>query len=233
MTAPSRPVSRATVFAVGAAVACAALFVYTQHLIYTAPMLDVLYFNQKIFYYHVPSAFMLFAAVFTCGISSLLFLRARKPGYDVVAEAAGELSVLFGAIVLVTGSIWGKAAWNHWWEWDARLTSSLLLEMLMIAYLLVRKYGGPSADRLSAGVAVFAMVDVPLIYFSVNIWRTIHPKTSVVPGLAGQQRVAFWLSVSLFAMFFGLLLATRVAYGRARRRLVEVRERALDAGIIE
>lgn len=200
---------------------------------YRAPLLDQLYFNQKIFYFHVPSAFMLFVAVFVCGIYSLRYLRKRNPDHDEVASAAAELAVVFGAIVLITGSIWGKAAWNMWWDWEARLTTALLLWMIMVAYVLVRKYGGPGSERLGAGLGVFAMLDVPLIYLSVHIWRTVHPKTSVVPGLQGTMRIAFWVAVAAFVALFVLLMKVRLAIGRGRRQLDDVREAALDAGLFE
>ena len=192
-----------------------------------------LFFNQKIFYYHVACAFMLFAATITCGVTSLLYLRKRQPRHDDVAQAAGELAVLFGAIVLVTGSIWGKAAWDRWWDWDARLTTSLLLWLTMVGYVLVRQYGGAGSERMAAGLAVFATVNIPLVYFSVRIWRTLHPKTSVVPELEGGMRAAMWSSVALFAVFYVLLLRLRTHAARAERRLTELRERALDAGLIE
>lgn len=213
---------------------CVALFGYTQYLIfYVAPLDRLLLFSQKIFYYHVPCAFMLFIAVITCGVSSLFYLKRRDGKYDDIAVSAGELSVLFGAIVLITGSIWGRAAWGLWWTWDARLTSSLLLWMSMLAYVLVRKYGGPGSERIGAGLAVFAAVNIPLVYFSVRIWRTLHPKTSVVPTLSGEMRQALWLSVLLFAGLFVLLLRARIATARAERRVHEVYERGLDAGVLE
>lgn len=219
---------------IGAAVACALGFAGTLYLAFYKAELDrELFFNQKIFYYHVACAFMLFAATITCGVTSLLYLRKRQPRHDDVAQAAGELAVLFGAIVLVTGSIWGKAAWDRWWDWDARLTTSLLLWLTMVGYVLVRQYGGAGSERMAAGLAVFATVNIPLVYFSVRIWRTLHPKTSVVPELEGGMRAAMWSSVALFAVFYVLLLRLRTHAARAERRLTELRERALDAGLIE
>jgi heme exporter protein C len=213
---------------------CVALFAVTLWLVfYGTPLDEVLHFSQKIFYYHVPNAFMLFVAVIVCGVYSVLFLKKHDGRYDDVAEAAGELAVLFGAIVLVTGSIWGRAAWGVWWTWDARLTTSLLLWMVMLGYVLVRKYGGPGSERLAAGLAVFGMADVPLIYFSVKIWRTLHPKTSTVPTLDPRMRSAFWLSVVLFTLVFIILLMTRTAQARARRQLRETRELGLDKGLFE
>lgn len=217
-----------------AAAACIAGFAGTLYVVfYVAPIDRLLFFNQKIFYYHVASAWVLFAAVFTCGVASLLYLRKRQSKHDDLARAAGELAVLFGAIVLVTGSIWGKAAWDIWWDWEARLTMSLLLWMTMVGYILVRQYGGPGSERMAAGLAFFAAVNVPLVYFSVKIWRTLHPQTSVVPSLEGAMRVAMWSSVALFMTFYVLVLIVRKQMARDERRLTELREQALDAGIIQ
>jgi heme exporter protein C len=220
-------------FLVAAAV-CAGGFAGTLYLAFYRAELDgKLFFNQKIFYYHVANAFMLFAATITCGVYSLLYLRKRQPRHDDIALAAGELAVLFGAVVLATGSIWGKAAWDRWWDWDARLTTSLLLWLTMVGYVLVRQYGGPGSERMAGGLAVFATVNIPLVYFSVSIWRTLHPQTSTVPELEGGMRAAMWSSVALFAIFYVLLLRLRTHAARAGRRLAELRERALDAGLIE
>lgn len=230
----SSPSGGRTALVVAAAVVAAAGFAGTLYVIfYKAPMDRLLMFNQKIFYYHVSCAFMLFAAVFTCGVASVLFLRRRQGRYDDLALAAGELAVLFGAITLITGSIWGQAAWDVWWDWDARLTTSLLLWMTMLGYVLVRHYGGPGAERMAAGLAVFAMVNVPLVYFSVRIWRTLHPQTSVVPELEGAMRAGMWSSVGLFLIMYLLMLSARRGTARAERRLVEIREKAADAGLID
>ncbi len=225
---------KATIAFVAAAAVCALGFAGTLYLAFYKAELDrALFFNQKIFYYHVANAFMQFAAVVTCGVYSLFYLRKRQPRHDDIALAAGELAVLFGAVVLITGSIWGKAAWDKWWDWDARLTTFLLLWLTMVGYVLVRQYGGHGSDRMAAGLAVFATVNIPLVYFSVKIWRTLHPQTSVVPELEGGMRAAMWSSVGLFTVFYVLLLRLRIQAARSERRLSELRERALDAGLIE
>ncbi len=213
---------------------CGVLFPLSLYLaFYWAPIDKQLLFSQKIFYWHVPNAMMLFVAVFVCGIASVAFLKTRKPEWDDVAGAAGALGVMLGAIVLVSGSIWGKAAWGVWWQWDQRLTTSLLLWMIMVGYVLVRAFGGAGSERLAAGLAIFAMVDVPLIYLSVFIWKTVHPKASVVPTLAAEMRTTFWLSFLLFLVFFMVLLGLTVMIERDLRKVHRVREGALDAGIIE
>lgn len=222
----------------GLVIACAAICVIgfpvsLWGIFFKAPLLDELYLNQKIFYYHVPSAFMLFAAVFVCGIWSVLYLRKREPRYDDVALAAADLAVLFGAIMMFTGVVWAKAAWGKWWIWEARLMSALLLWLIMLAYVAVRRYAGPGSERLAAGIGLFAMIDVPLIYGSVNIWRTQHPNTNVVPGLDGTMRIVFWSCVVLWAALFIVLFQLRLWLGRGDRLLRDAREHALDAGLIE
>jgi heme exporter protein C len=187
----------------------AVLFVVAPYQIVGAPYESTMGLIQKILYYHVPSAMMMFLSAFVCGIASGIYLFKGRTGADRLAAAAGELTVLFGAMVLVTGPIWARKAWGVWWQWDARLTSSLLLWMIFIAYLLVRKYGGPGSEKLGAAVALFGMANVPFVYISVNVWRTLHPKTSVVPSLPPGMRGTLWLSVLAFLMVYGLLLWLR------------------------
>jgi len=192
-----------------------------------------LYWNQKILYFHVPFAFMLFAAVFACGIPAGIYLKTRNPRFDDIANAAAELAVVFGAVVLITGSVWGRAAWGVWWTWEMRLTTSLLLWLVMVGYVLVRRFGGAGAERLSAGLAVFAMIDVPLVYFSVKFWNFLHPKAEVASTLVGTMKTTFRMSSLTMIGLFLLLLVARVAQARGERQLRELRERGLDAGILE
>ncbi len=198
------------------------MFAVAPFWIMGAPDIDVpnatpdVLLSYKIFFYHVPSAMVMFVSAFVCGIASAMHLFRKKPGADRLAAAAGELVVVFGLIVLVTGPLWARKAWGVWWQWDARLTSTLLMWMIFLAYLLVRRFGGPGADRLSAAMAVFGMANVPFVYVSVNIWRTIHPTTQVVPSLSPGMRGPFWFCVLAFVLLFSLLLAMRARLERLR-----------------
>src|SRR4029077_8050755 len=174
---------------------------------------------QKIFYYHLPSAWGFLFSAIVCGIASARFLFGGSPRQDRLAYAAAELTVLFGAIVLVTGPLWARKAWGVWWQWDVRLTSSLMGWMVAWAYLLVRKYGGPGSDKLAAGLALFGMANVPFVYISVNYWRTIHPKTSVVPTLPFSMGFPLSFTVSTFLLCFILLLKMRIRLEEQRARL--------------
>jgi heme exporter protein C len=186
-----------------------ALFAMAPIIVSHAPYEQTMGLVQKVFYYHVPSAMLMFISAFVCGIASAVFLFKRSAAADRVAVAAGELVVLFGIIVLVTGPLWARKAWGVWWEWDARLTSSLLLWMIFLAYLLVRRYGGPGSEKLAGAMALFGMANVPFVYVSVNYWRTIHPKTSVVMSLGPEMRSAFWFCAVSFGLLYVLLLTLR------------------------
>ncbi len=192
-----------------------------------------LYFSPKIFYYHVPNAFMLFIAVFTCGLCSIVYLAKRDPRWDDVALVSAEVAVMFGAVVLVTGSIWAKAAWDLWWVWEKRLTMSLLLWLTLVGYVMVRRFAGAGSERLAAGLAVFGTVAVPFIYFMVSKGDH-HPQAGGggnVATLSGTMQLTFWLSVLTFLLWFLALVITRVSTVRAERRVRELHERAMDAGL--
>jgi len=192
-----------------------------------------LFFNQKIFYFHVGHAFWLFGAVFVSGISSIGFLITRDPRWDDVASASTDVAVAFGAVVLLTGSIWGKAAWDVWWQWEPRLTMSLLLWLVLVGYVLVRKFAGPSADRVAAGMAIFGMVGVPFIYKMVG--QSSHPAAGsqgVVATLPPGERGPFWISVASFLFWYLALVFSRLASTHAERELRELREHGLDLGVL-
>ncbi|HUQ08071.1 MAG TPA: cytochrome c biogenesis protein CcsA [Kofleriaceae bacterium] len=205
---------------------------------YVAPLEKTLFFNQKVFYWHVPNWFVLFTTVFVCGVCSAVYLAKREAKWDDIARAAGELAVVFGAIGLVTGSIWGKAAWGHWWKWELRLTTSLILWLTMVGYVLVRRFGGAGSERLAAGLAVFGVVNVPLVYFAVKLadalqQESAHPKAEVAQQLTGTMKTTFQLSILTFFAFYVLLMLVRTSAIRDERSLRDLRERGLDAGILE
>ena len=202
-----------------AAVLCAVMFAISPILIANAPFESTMGLVQKIFYYHMPSAFVFLIAAIVCGIASVRYLFGGSPRQDRLAWAAAELVVLFGALTLVTGPLWARKAWGVWWQWDVRLTASLMGWMVAVAYLLVRRYGGPGSDKLAAGLALFGMANVPFIYVSVNYWRTIHPKTTVVPKLPVEFAVPFWFIFAAFLILFTLLLRMRVRLEEQRARL--------------
>jgi heme exporter protein C len=198
-------------------------FLVVPTLILQAPIEPNMGFVQKIFYFHVPCAIMLFLSTFVCAGGSIAYLFKGSERGDRLALAAGELGVLFGVCTLTSGPLWGRKAWGVWWQWDARLTTSLLLFLMLVAYLLARRYGGPAGRKLAAALSLFAAINVPLVYKSVDIWRTVHPKTTVVTTLDARMRAAFWSAFLLITLTWALLLMIRMRLERARAELAVLR----------
>ena len=209
----------------GLLVVAALMFAGAPILIAGAPYESTMGLVQKIFYFHVPSWIVMFLAVFVCGFSSAIYLFKDKVAADRLAVASAELAVLFGLMGLVTGPLWAIKAWGVWWQWDARLTMALILELIFLAYMLLRTYGGPGSEKLAAGLALFGMANVPFVYVSVNVWRTIHPTTNVVPTLSSSAPGMFgpfvWCMVA-FILLFVALLTVRVRLEEQRGRLEEL-----------
>ncbi len=202
-----------------ALVVIAAMFAWAPYAIDRAPYESTMGLVQKIFYFHVPSWMVMFSSALVCGTASAVYLFSGRPAADRVAQAAAELTVLFGTIGLITGPLWGRKAWGVWWQWDARLTSALVMWLIFVAYLLLRKYGGAGSEKLSAVVALFGMANVPFVYWSVNMWRTVHPKTTVVMTLQPEMGRPFLLCALAFMGLYGLMLAARVRLERRRAEL--------------
>ena len=137
------------------------LFVTAPIVIVRAPYESTMGLVQKIFYFHVPSWMAMFLSVFILGVASAIYLFRRTPATDQLAVAAAEVAAVFGLMGLITGPLWGVKAWGVWWQWDARLTMAVILELILVAYLLLRQYGGAGSERLAAGLGIFAMANVP------------------------------------------------------------------------
>jgi heme exporter protein C len=197
----------------------AVMFAAAPFLIDAAPYESTMGLIQRIFYFHVPAAMVMFVSAFVCGIASIKYLAKRTPGSDATAMAAAELVVVFGLIVLVTGPIWARKAWGVWWEWDAKLTSALVLWLIFVSYLLLRRFAGAGSEMLAAAVGVFGMVNVPFVYWSVNLWRSIHPTTTVIPSLIPEMRLPFYWCVVAFQVFYVALLLVRLRLERSRMAL--------------
>ncbi len=202
-----------------AAALCGALFAFSPILIAGAPYESTMGLVQKIFYYHMPSAWMFLLSAIVCGVASARYLAGGHARHDRMAWSAAELTVLFGLVTLVTGPLWARRAWGTWWVWDPRVTSSFVGWMIAVAYLILRRYGGPGSEKLAAGVALFGTANVPFIYISVNYWRTIHPATSVVPTLPVSMGFPLWYCVAMFLLLYVLLLTLRMHVEEQRARL--------------
>jgi heme exporter protein C len=192
----------------------------------------------RIFYYHVPSAMWSLVFPYVNFIASLFYLYWRKRNplkaltADAMAIAAAEVSVVYSSICLITGSIWGRAAWGIWWTWDERLTSELLLFLLYVSYLMLRRFSSTGqAQTLAAVISIFAAVDVPIVWMSIRWWRTQHPAPVFFggpdAGLDKSMMPAFVWNIIGWGIWGVFILVFRFALER-RRQLAE-QEAALQA----
>jgi heme exporter protein C len=185
---------------------------------------------QRIFYFHVPSAWIAYLAFGLVFIASIAYLRTDNRRWDLLAEASAELGVIFTTLVLITGPIWARPVWGTWWQWDARLTSSLVMWLTYAGYLFLRALATDRAraGRLAAVVGIVGFVNVPIVHFSVQWWRTLHPQGPTVAdlerdsGLGSPELLAFFASLIAFTLLFALLLSLRIRLGRLRDRVEEL-----------
>jgi heme exporter protein C len=173
---------------------------------------------QRLMYLHVPTAWLAYLAFGVTAIASALFLwpRTRSLVWDRLAGASAELGVLFTGLALAMGSLWGKPVWGVWWAWDARLVTTAVLFFLYLGYLALRRIPGePIANgKRNAIAALIAFVDVPIVHFSVEWWRTLHQKATVFnPQLSaeihGTMALTLWIGVIAFTILYVYLLDRR------------------------
>jgi heme exporter protein C len=185
----------------------------------------------RIFFYHVPHSILSLLFPYLNLVASLayLYLRKSKPTQALIADAwaiaSAEITVVYATICLVTGSLWGRAAWGIWWAWDARLTSMLLLWLLYVAYLMVRRLSATGqTSTVAAVISIFAAIDVPIVWMSIRWWRTQHPQPVFfgAPGSGMDKSMlpAFYWNLLGFFLWGIFLLTLRFALER-RRQLAE------------
>lgn len=166
---------------------------------------------QKIFYIHLPLAWwalVCFAGVFAGSI--MVLVRNNHPAWDAFAAACAEVGVLLCGLALVTGSLWARSAWNTWWTWDPRLSTTLVTWFVYTAYLVLRsaEIGGSGQRRIRAVVGIVAFLDVPLVFFSARMWRSIHP--AVFASKGGGLEPEMWTTVLVCVAAWGTLFAALV-----------------------
>ncbi|HET7488383.1 MAG TPA: cytochrome c biogenesis protein CcsA [Acidimicrobiales bacterium] len=183
---------------------------------------------------HPPLAWASYVAFGVCALASVGWLvpRTRSPRWDQVAAAGAEVGVLFCTLTLITGSIWGRPTWGVWWTWDARLTSTALLEALFLGYLALRRvaYDPVTRARRAAICALVAVVDVPIVHFSVDWWRTLHQGRSLAQLTPQKDLDGSYVSVMLLGFVAMTLLCSWLIVRRSR---VEAMEQALEADTFE
>ena len=180
---------------------------------------------QKIFYIHVPAAFLAYLAFFITFLASILYLYRKDSKWDTVAHCAVETGVIFCTIVLITGPIWAKPVWNVWWTWDPRLTTTLILWFTYVAYLMLRRSVKENQRaNLSAVFGIIGFVNVPITFFSIRLWRTIHPVIITSRGfnMSRPMQTSLIVTFIAFCFLFFAILISRVNLERTKTRIEEI-----------
>ena len=209
----------------------AVLVLVDGYLIFmVAPTDLVLGHIQRIFYIHVPISLLSFIGFFVCAVAGIGYLIRRTDRWDRLAHSAAEVGVVFVTLALVTGVIWARPVWGAWWTWEPRLTTTLILWLIYVAYLMIRHYAPtPQQGRSwAAVVGIIGFVDVPIVYYSVQWWRSIHPVQVIGPESADDAlepimaRILIFSFVAILALFVYLVME-RMALRQAEDRLSELR----------
>ena len=218
--------------AMTAACMCIALYLVFAY----APVEATMGIVQKIFYFHVPSAIAAYVAFTISCVASAIYLVRGAPRADVWARAGAEAGVVFCTMVLISGPLWGRKAWGAFWTGEPRLMLTLVLWLTFVAYLVVRRVGGPGemTRRICAALAILGVVDIPLVRYSVQRWRGNHPRviTKGGSGISDEMEVALLAAFVVTLLLLVCLIAVRVRIGSAEieadelhRRLARVRRR--------
>jgi len=169
------------------------LGISTYQALVVAPTEQTMGEVQRIFYYHAPTAWVAGVCFFVNFLASIVYLWKRSPNADALALASAEVGVVFCTIVLITGPIWARPVWGIWWTWEARLTSTLVLWMIYVSYLVLRRFAaGTQTPVLAAALAIFGFVDVPIVYMSIRWFRTQHPQPVIAGGEGSYLDPAMW-----------------------------------------
>lgn len=190
---------------------------------------------QRIMYFHIPCAWLAFFAFFVVFISSVLFLWKKEREWDIYAHASAEIGVVFCSLVLITGPIWAKPIWNAWWVWDARLTLTLILWLIYVAYLMLRAQTDPGSmrARYAAVLGIVGSLSIPFNHFAVLWWRAFHPAPKVITsdgfakGLDPSMTATLLVSLGAFTLLYFVLMGQRVRQERMKDEIDRLKKEKL------
>jgi len=180
----------------------------------------------RLLYIHVPSAWLAYLSFAVVFVASVAYLRTRKIRWDRLAAASAEVGVLFTALAIALGSIWGKPVWGTWWTWDPRLTTTAILLLIYVGYLAVRKLPDSPARRArwAAVVGIVGFVDVPIVHLSVTWWRSLHQGATIRllgrSTIAPMMLAALLVGVASFTLLYLYLVTLRLRVGRLEERVM-------------
>lgn len=193
---------------------------------------------QRVFYFHVAAAWVGLLGFVAAGVTGIIYLRTQNLKWDLVEQAAVEISLVFFFIAIVMGSIWARPIWNTWWTWDPRLTSASIVELIYLAYLMLRQ-GIEDPDRRARFGAVYTLVgavSVPITFVSIRLFRTIHPvvigsQSANAQGgfsMTSDMKLAFFFSLFTFTIIFIDLFWNRIRLGQLQQKVEQLKLKVMD-----
>jgi len=205
-----------------------------------APVEVMMGLVQKVFYFHVATAWVGMLGFMVAGIAGVVYLRKGDLTWDIVGNGAVEISLIFFLTAIILGSIWARPIWNTWWTWEPRLTTAAIVELIYAAYLLLRQ-GVDDPERrarFAAIYAIFGFFSVPLTFLSIRLLRTIHPVVIGSAEAASQggfnmdspMKLTFFFSLAAFSVFFADLLWHRIRLGKLRAEVEVLRINSYTKG---
>jgi heme exporter protein C len=214
------------------------LLIASWMVFFYAPMEAVMGNVQRVFYFHVSTAWVGMLSFLVAAISGIAYLVSKKTNWDIVEVSAVEIGIVFSLIAVASGSIWARPIWNTWWTWDPRLTTVTIMILIYAAYLLLRAGIDEPGRRARFGAvyAILGFISVPLTFFSARLYRTIHPVVigTNQPGATGafdmtsDMRLVFFFSLIVFTLLFADLLWHRIRMGRLQERVEELKLQASE-----
>jgi len=202
-----------------------------------APTEKVMGEVQRVFYFHVATAWVGLLGFVAAGITGIAYLRTQNLKWDLVEQAAVEISLVFFFLAIVLGSIWARPIWNTWWTWDPRLTSASIVELIYLAYLMLRK-GIDDPDRRARFGAVYTLigaVSVPITFMSIRMFRTIHPivigsnnSGSTDFNMSADMKIAFFFALFAFTLIFIDLFWNRIRLGQLEQKVEQLKLKVME-----
>jgi heme exporter protein C len=187
---------------------------------------------QRIFYFHVPSAWVGFLAFAIVFIASIQWLRTKAARWDAIAVSAAEVGILFTTLALLTGSMWARPTWGTWWDWEPRLTTTLMLWLIYVSYLMLRSAVENPSQRasLAAVVGIVGFLDVPIVFMSIRWWRTIHPTVIDATGFSmeGSMLATLLVCLGAFTLLLFQLIQLRLKLELQRMEVHRLRDTVLE-----
>ena len=189
---------------------------------------------QRIFFLMVPMGWLALLSFLVVFIGSILYLVKRESKWDILAHSSAEVGIVFTSLALIVGSIWAKPIWGGWWTWEPRLTATLVLWLIYLAYFMVRSLATEESRgaRFAAVVGIVGFIDIPIVVLATTLWRGMHPGPVIFQGgLAPSMLLTLLVSLAAFTALYSLLLMQRVSIKNDEieiRRLKELRSQMYD-----